>query len=75
MKIHVLQCGSTRVDPTVPYGKRLDLLEAAKQITAADKNRITLPVFPYLIEHPKGLILVDRLIFDTIVFLHKARAA
>ena len=30
MKIHVLQCGNIRVDPTVPYGKRLDLLEAAK---------------------------------------------
>ena len=25
MKIHVLQCGSIRVDPTVPFGKRLDL--------------------------------------------------
>ena len=36
MKIHVLQCGSIRVDPTVPFGKRLDL-----------------------IEHQKGLILVD----------------
>ena len=59
MKIHVLQCGSIRVDPTVPFGKRLDLIEAAKQLTAADKNRITLPVFTYLIEHPKGLILVD----------------
>ena len=75
MKIHVMQCGSIRVDPTVPYGKRLDLLEAAKQITAADKNRITLPVFTYLIEHPKGLILVDRLIFYTIVFLHKVKAS
>ena len=41
MKIHVLQCGSIRVDPTVPFGKRLDLIEAAKQLTAADKNRIT----------------------------------
>ena len=59
MKIHVLQCGSIRVDPTVPFGKRLDLIEAAKQLTAADKNRITLPVFTYLIEHTKGLILVD----------------
>ncbi len=59
MNIHVLQCGSISVDPTVPYGKRLDLIEAAKQLTAADKNRITLPVFTYLIEHPKGLILVD----------------
>ena len=26
MNIYVLQCGNTRVDPTVPYGKRLDLL-------------------------------------------------
>ena len=59
MKIHVLQCGCIRVDPTVPFGKRLDLIEAARQLTAADKNRITLPVFTYLIEHPKGLILVD----------------
>ena len=59
MKIHMLQCGCIRVDPTVPFGKRLDLIEAAKQLTAADKNRITLPVFTYLIEHPKGLILVD----------------
>ena len=59
MKIHVLQCGCIRVDPTVPFGKKLDLIEAAKQLTAADKNRITLPVFTYLIEHPKGLILVD----------------
>ena len=59
MKIHILQCGSIRVDPTVPFGKRLDLIEAARQLTAPDKNRITLPVFTYLIEHPKGLILVD----------------
>ncbi|MBQ3701392.1 MAG: N-acyl homoserine lactonase family protein [Oscillospiraceae bacterium] len=59
MKIHVLQCGSICVDPTVPYGKRLNLIESAKQLTAADKSRITLPVFTYLIEHPKGLILVD----------------
>ena len=55
----MLRCGSIRVDPTVPYGKRLDLTEAARQLTAADKKRITLPVFTYLIEHPKGLILVD----------------
>ena len=59
MKIHILQCGCIRVDPTVPYGRRLDLIEAAKQLTAADKDRITLPVFAYLIEHPKGLLLVD----------------
>ena len=60
MNIHILQCGSIRVDPTVPFGKRLDLIEAAKQLTAADKNRVTLPVFTYLIEHPKGLIPTPR---------------
>ncbi len=59
MNIHTLRCGSIRVSETVPYGSRLDLLETAKQLTAADRNRITLPVFTYLIEHPKGLILVD----------------
>ena len=59
MNIHVLQCGSIRVDQTVPFGKRLDLIESAKQISAADRHRITLPVFTYLIEHQKGLILVD----------------
>ena len=59
MNIHVLRCGNIRVDPTVPCGRRLDMIEAAKQLTAADRNRITLPVFTYLIEHPKGLILVD----------------
>ena len=59
MKIHVLQCGCIRVDPTVPFGRRFDLIEAARQLTAPDKGRITLPVFTYLIEHPKGLILVD----------------
>lgn len=59
MKIHILQRGSIQVDPTVPFGRRLDLIEAARQLTAADKNRILLPVFCYLVEHQKGLILVD----------------
>ena len=57
MKIHVLQCGCIRVDPTVPFGKRLDLIETAKQLTAADKNRITGPAFTNLIETTQGRIL------------------
>ena len=59
IKIHILQCGFIRVSKTVPYGNRLDLLEKAKQVSAPDRNRVSLPVFAYLIEHPKGLILVD----------------
>ena len=59
INIHILQCGSIRVSETVPYGNRFDLLEKAKQVSAPDRNRVSLPVFAYLIEHPKGLILVD----------------
>ena len=59
INIHVLQCGSIRVSETVPFGKRYDLLETTRQLSAPDRNRVTLPVFTYLIEHPKGLILVD----------------
>ena len=46
MKIHVLQCGSIRVDPTVPFGKRFDLIEAAKQLTAADIKGSRFPSSP-----------------------------
>ena len=59
MNIHILQCGSIRVSETVPFGNRIDLRNTARQLMTADKNRLTLPVFTYLIEHPRGLILVD----------------
>ena len=59
MKIHILHCGFIRVSESVPYGNRIDLTNTARQLTAPDRNRITLPVCTYLIEHPKGLILVD----------------
>ena len=39
----------------MPFGKRFDLIEAARQLTAADKNRITLPVFTYLIDMAERL--------------------
>ena len=59
IKIHILPCGVIRVAETVPLGNQNGLLSKAKQYTAADKVRVTLPVFTYLIEHPKGLILID----------------
>ena len=58
MKIRVLHCGYIQVSESVPYGNRIDLKNTARQLTAPDRNRITLPVCAYLIEHPKGLILV-----------------
>ena len=59
MNIHILQCGNIRVSETVPFGNRIDLRDMARQLMTADKNRVKLPVFAFLIEHPKGLILVD----------------
>ena len=59
MKLHVLHCGYIRVSESVPYGNRIDLKNTARQLTAPGRNRITLPVCAYLIEHPRGLILVD----------------
>ena len=43
----------------MPYGNKIDLQNTTKQLAAADQNRVALPVFSFLIEHPKGLILVD----------------
>ena len=59
MNIHILQCGSIRVSETVPFGNRINLRNSARQLLTPDRDRATLPVFAYLIEHPKGLILVD----------------
>ena len=59
MNIHILQCGSIRVSETVPFGNRINLRNSARQLLTPDRDRVTLPVFAYLIEHPKGLILVD----------------
>lgn len=59
MKIHTLHCGYIQVSETVPFGNRIDLHNTARQLSASDKDRVTLPVCTYLIEHPKGLILVD----------------
>ena len=59
MKIHILHCGYIQVSDTVPYGNSIDLKNTAKQLSAPDRERLTLPVCCYLIEHPKGLLLVD----------------
>ena len=59
MKIRILRCGSIRVSETVPWGDRISLTDSARQLLTPDRDRIELPVFCYLIEHSKGLILVD----------------
>ena len=59
MNIHVLHCGYLRVSESVPWGNAISLKNTARQLAAPDRERVTLPVCVYLIEHPRGLILVD----------------
>lgn len=59
VKVHILHCGSISVSEAVPYGGGVTLKNAALGVFEKSKNRVELPVSAYLIEHPKGLVLVD----------------
>ncbi len=59
MNIQMLCCGYIRVSETVPFGNAINLKNTARQLTEPERSRVTLPVFSYLIEHPRGPILVD----------------
>lgn len=59
IKIHVLRTGEVRVSPYLPFGGDNCSIIKASGLTTPKNNWIWLPVFSYLIEHPKGLILFD----------------
>jgi len=59
IKIHVLRVGSTQVDEALPFSNKSKNKLAFTGIFRGKKHQITVPVTSYLIEHPKGLILVD----------------
>lgn len=59
IKIHVLHCGEVCVSPYLPFGGEGCSLLKASGLTTKKKDRLWLPVSAYLIEHPKGKILVD----------------
>lgn len=59
IRIHVFHCGRVCVSPYLPYGGRNCSLIKAAGLTTRKKDRLWLPVSAYLIEHPKGKILVD----------------
>ena len=59
MKVHVLHTGEVRVSPYLPFGGDNCNLLTASGMTTPKEDWIWLPVSVYLIEHPKGLILVD----------------
>lgn len=59
IKVHILHCGSILVSDAVPYGGGVTLKNAAHGVFEKSAVRTELPVSAYLIEHPKGLVLVD----------------
>lgn len=59
IKIHVLHTGTVCASPDLPFGGDHCNPIKASGIFQPRKGRLWLPVSVYLIEHPKGLFLVD----------------
>lgn len=59
IRIHVLHCGSMLVSKAVPYGGGVSLKNARRGVFDKAAERVELPVSAYLIEHPKGKVLID----------------
>lgn len=59
IRIHVLRTGEVRVSPYLPFGGDNCSLLKASGMTTPKSKWLWLPVFSYLVEHPKGLILFD----------------
>lgn len=59
IKIHILHTGLVKVDKALPFHGQFRNPLAFTGLFRSEKNQIVLPVSSYLIEHPKGLILID----------------
>ena len=57
--IHLLRCGSVSLSRKAVLGGKGGFVSTFRQTAATAASRIELPCFCYLVEHPKGLILVD----------------
>lgn len=57
--IHLLSCGHISLTREAVLGGAYGLGGALSQVSAPGVRRLSLPCFCYLIEHPKGLILMD----------------
>lgn len=57
--MHVLRTGEVRVSPYLPFGGDNCSIIKASGITTPRRKWIWLPVFSFLIEHSRGLILFD----------------
>ena len=59
IRIRLLRCGSVELSREAVFGGRSGFAAALRQTAAPPSGRLRLPCFCYLVEHPKGLILVD----------------
>lgn len=59
IKIHVLHCGSVGIDDATLQKEKTCHPAPYSGILRSKKHQIIVPVSAYLIEHPKGLILID----------------
>ena len=59
IKIHVLQCGRVRVDRALPFREKTFHPAPFTGWFRKRRYQMWLPVSVYLIEHPKGLVLID----------------
>lgn len=59
IRIHVLHTGLVKVDRSLPYHGLYRNPLAFTGLFRSEVNQVILPVSSYLIEHPKGLILID----------------
>lgn len=57
--IHVLHTGRVCVSPDLPFGGESCSPVKASGVFARKSERLWLPVSCYLVEHPRGLVLVD----------------
>ncbi|GLO64440.1 MBL fold metallo-hydrolase [Oceanobacillus sp. E9] len=59
MKVHILHTGKVLIDRALAYKERSPHPAPYTGWLRGKKNKMWVPVSSYLIEHPKGLILVD----------------
>lgn len=59
IRIHIFRCGATVVDEALPLANKSKNPFAYTGIARGKKHKIEVPVTAYLIEHPKGIVLVD----------------
>lgn len=57
--LHILHCGKIGVAPELTHNGQFRYQAAVSGALLPEQNRLWLPVSAYLIEHPRGLILVD----------------